>query len=228
MSVGNILGVFGSTNAYVKRILNISTPFSQAIIDARPSTQMAGAHAIWLANNQHIALETDGVRYLWLDQSALQLKYMVAGSPVFYFTDSGQLATTGGVVATGTAGYTFTGMNTLPSNSAAFDARGVIQGSGSYAMWIPDGGKIALNAAATQYLWYDASITSVGVPGAFSALTFKSTNTQVVAERRTGWTLPSGILSRATFDPSTVTLQVLGETVAALITDLFAHGLIGT
>lgn len=44
--------------------------------------------------------------------------------------------------------------------------------------------------------------------------------TAVLAAPRTGWGLPSGTLTRTTFDPSTVTLQQLAERVAALVTDL--------
>lgn len=51
---------------------------------------------------------------------------------------------------------------------------------------------------------------------------------QVVGARATGWALPTGTLSRATFDQSTVTLAQLAQRVAALITDLYSqHGLIG-
>lgn len=51
---------------------------------------------------------------------------------------------------------------------------------------------------------------------------------QVLTTRRTGWALPTGTLSRATFDQSTVTLAQLAQRVAALITDLYSgHGLIG-
>lgn len=50
----------------------------------------------------------------------------------------------------------------------------------------------------------------------------------VVSSRVNGWGNPIGTLSRAALDPSTVTLTVLAETVAALITDLRNHhGLIG-
>lgn len=53
---------------------------------------------------------------------------------------------------------------------------------------------------------------------------------QVVGDRITGWTLPSGTQSRNTFDPATVTLAQLGQRVNALIHDLHittGHGLIG-
>ncbi|MGH8336714.1 MAG: hypothetical protein ACRETL_07850, partial [Gammaproteobacteria bacterium] len=50
---------------------------------------------------------------------------------------------------------------------------------------------------------------------------------QVAAACQTGWTAPTGTLSRTTFDQSTVTLPELAKRLAALITDLTAHGLIG-
>lgn len=56
---------------------------------------------------------------------------------------------------------------------------------------------------------------------------FSIDGTQVVGARRTGWVAPTGTDSRATFDPSTVTLEQLGQRVKAIIDDLTAHGLIG-
>lgn len=55
---------------------------------------------------------------------------------------------------------------------------------------------------------------------------------RVVGGRKTGWTAPTGTLSRATFNEATVTLPQLAQRVAALITDLHFqasgnHGLIG-
>lgn len=52
-------------------------------------------------------------------------------------------------------------------------------------------------------------------------------STRVVTSRRTGWSAPTGSVSRATFNPAGVTLSQLGERVAALINDLTTHGLIG-
>lgn len=43
---------------------------------------------------------------------------------------------------------------------------------------------------------------------------------QVLTNRRAGWTAPTGTLSRATFDQSTVTLPELAKRLAALIVDL--------
>lgn len=51
---------------------------------------------------------------------------------------------------------------------------------------------------------------------------------QVVTTRQTGWAAPTGTVSRATFDQSTVTTAQLAQRLAALINDLTTHGLIGT
>lgn len=47
------------------------------------------------------------------------------------------------------------------------------------------------------------------------------------AQATTGWAAPTGTLSRAAFDQSTVTLANLAQRVAALVTDLRANGVIG-
>lgn len=50
---------------------------------------------------------------------------------------------------------------------------------------------------------------------------------KVVGARNTGWAAPTGLTSKATFDPATATLPELGQRVAALINALTTHGLIG-
>jgi hypothetical protein len=52
--------------------------------------------------------------------------------------------------------------------------------------------------------------------------------TQVVSNRVTGWGDPFGAISRATFSTTTATTNQVAQALAALITDLKAHGLIGT
>lgn len=51
--------------------------------------------------------------------------------------------------------------------------------------------------------------------------------TLVVTTRQTGWGAPTGTLSRASFDPSTVSATTAYQVLAALVTDLRTHGLIG-
>ncbi len=43
-----------------------------------------------------------------------------------------------------------------------------------------------------------------------------------------GWSLPTGTISRATFDESTVTLPELAQRLAALVEDLLASGILHT
>jgi hypothetical protein len=64
--------------------------------------------------------------------------------------------------------------------------------------------------------------------GNVDALTYEVASTKVVGARRTGWSAPTGAVSRATFDESTVTTAQLAQRVAALLNDLTTHGLIGT
>lgn len=63
--------------------------------------------------------------------------------------------------------------------------------------------------------------------GDLTAGSFKVGSNQVIGARRTGWTAPTGTLSRGAFDQSSVTLAQLAQHVAALITDGLAHGFIG-
>lgn len=71
----------------------------------------------------------------------------------------------------------------------------------------------------------DLDLSNAG--NATKVTTIKVGSNQVVAGRQTGWTAPTGTLSRGTFDQSTVTLPQLAQRVAALITDLTTHGLVG-
>lgn len=54
-----------------------------------------------------------------------------------------------------------------------------------------------------------------------------NSGTKVLGTRATGWTSPTGSLTRTGFATSTATVTQLAETLAALITDLTTHGLIG-
>lgn len=115
--------------------------------------------------------------------------------------------------------------------------------SGSYAqaaIRIPSDTRVTFNTAGTQGMrWDDAnfrfeflnnstvffSVNNVGRTN--TLLEYRVADTRVVGKRRTGWTDPSGTLNRGTFNPATVTLEQLAQRVAALITDMRFHGLIG-
>src|SRR5229473_415485 len=80
-------------------------------------------------------------------------------------------------------------------------------------------GKLTLNAAG------GGTIMSLDASTGY----LQSFGQNVIGPRALGWHLPSGTLSRATFDQSTATLADVAQRLAALITDLFQqHGMIGT
>ena len=68
---------------------------------------------------------------------------------------------------------------------------------------------------------------NIDASGRVTASSFSVGNNQVVSDRKTGWTTPTGTATRTTFATSTVTLPQLAERVKALIDDLTTHGLIG-
>jgi hypothetical protein len=122
------------------------------------------------------------------------------------------------------AGTTFVHFST----SGTINGRGI---GGTTFQISPGSGVSGADAVGPWSLSGSAGVSGTDAVGAWALngtnLTFGGT--QVVAHRKTGWHLPTGTLSRATFDQSTVTLPQLAQVVAALVTDLFnQHGLIGT
>jgi hypothetical protein len=57
---------------------------------------------------------------------------------------------------------------------------------------------------------------------------YEVSGVQVVQQRDTGWTAPTGTGSKAGYDTSTATLTQVAETLKELIDQVFTHGLIGT
>lgn len=64
--------------------------------------------------------------------------------------------------------------------------------------------------------------------GEIAAVAYKVGASQVVGARITGWGDPFGATSRATFSTTTATANQVAQALAALITDLKTHGIIGT
>ena len=110
---------------------------------------------------------------------------------------------------------------------------------GQCAMRVAQGHSIAFNAAATRQLVYNGgglNFLNPSVPTSYWSFNDDGSLTglgsvQMLGTRRPGWTtVPTGTVSRLTFDESTVTLAQLAQRVAALIIDFHSttgHGLIG-
>lgn len=92
---------------------------------------------------------------------------------------------------------------------------------------------IAANAQGGGYLVFDGSVAPLGYVFKQADIFLDAghglrVNGNVVASaRKTGWTLPTGTLSRAAFDASTVSAAVAYQTLAALVTDIYGSGAIG-
>lgn len=79
---------------------------------------------------------------------------------------------------------------------------------------------IASNSSGTAYL----DVTTFG--GGTASIRVEGT--QVLGPRITGWGVPTGPMSRATFDSASVTLPDLAQRVAQSIVDNLSHGFYGT
>jgi hypothetical protein len=64
----------GSQGSF-KQVVHVGAPFSQSAFDTRIGTQGAAAHAIWLGDGHHIALNTAGTRYITWDSGSDELRY---------------------------------------------------------------------------------------------------------------------------------------------------------
>lgn len=62
---------------------------------------------------------------------------------------------------------------------------------------------------------------------AVSVLTVNIGGNQVVGARQTGWSAPTGTISRASLNTGTATLTQVAQALGAVLTDLETHGLIG-
>lgn len=127
------------------------------------------------------------------------------------YSDSAQIIDGTAVVGTRYSG-TFTNNNAIRFNSGmaiAWEATAQIR-------QLFGGGRMQFVNGGTEKTGFDTSTGAMFVVG-----------TQVVGPRKTGWGTPTGTLSRAAYDTSSVTLATLAGFVGALITDLKAHGLMG-
>lgn len=114
-------------------------------------------------------------------------------------------------------------------NAITYSAAGVLSTAVSFQ--IASGSSLRFGSTRSRLLSpADGTVNMTTAAGAaLTSLQFGGV--QVLTTRRTGWALPTGTLTRTSFDPSTVTLAGVAERLAALITDLHGtggHGVIGT
>ncbi len=64
----------GSQGSF-KQVVHVGAPFSQSAFDTRNGTQGTAAHAIWLGDGHHIALNSAGTRYITWDSGTDELRY---------------------------------------------------------------------------------------------------------------------------------------------------------
>ena len=147
--VGNGIGFYTTTsNAYVKRVFFVGTPFAQAVLDTRSATQLSGANAVWLASSHHIAWG-DGSRFL--TQSGSTLTYTTSSGTALSLTDVGSL-TIPGIMTVG-ASYAYV-VGTQQVVGARITGWGTASG-GSRASFSAGTATLAQSAAAVAQLIAD-------------------------------------------------------------------------
>jgi hypothetical protein len=105
-----------------------------------------------------------------------------------------------------------------PTNGSE-DGRLIVRSirAGTAADWFVESGTL-----------YYSTQTLPSNAGEIAAVAYKVGANQVVGARITGWGDPFGATSRATFSTTTATTNQVAQALAALITDLKTHGVIGT
>jgi hypothetical protein len=107
-----------------------------------------------------------------------------------------------------------------------------VDGNGFYVSSTLTGGTNLLGVTSVAITPASGSGVDLGSGGNKFATMYGTTlnlgGNQVVGSRRTGWSLPSGTVSRATFVTGTATVTDVAQRLAALLNDLSTHGLIGS
>lgn len=145
--------------------------------------------------------------------------YRLATHGVVLYTATGTVAD---FLLTNGAGTT---VLTIPTGTAEINVAGSVVAN--------MGGTISLGARANTLRLQrnDASsmsfVTEANGWADLYGLSFYSSGNRVLTGRQGGWGAPTGTLTRSTFATGSVTLVQLAERVAALISDLTTHGMIG-
>jgi len=181
----------------------------------------------------------DRVAALLVAGTGIGLSYNDAGNAL---TINGTTGTVGGSGTAGRLTQWATGGANIENSTLAKTGAGVLtlSAAGTYTLTVPGTGTVPLGTGVADRIAYwsgtntvtsNANLEFDGLDLYTNSLRILAnlyvSSTQVVGARRTGWSAPSGAVSRATFAAGTVTLSDLAQRVAALINDLLAHGLIG-
>lgn len=123
--------------------------------------------------------------------------------------------------------------------TSVIDTSSAVIDSGGIALRLGDSQKMSFSTAGDRTMHYTSAALryqkagvdqfTIDDSGNTNQLgTFSIQGVQILSSRSTGWSAPTGTLTRTAFDTATVTTSQLAERVAALITDLRNHhGIIG-
>lgn len=196
---------FGDTNA-IQMIGNVVQTIDSALIIESSARAFSG---ILIANNRFIFGGVGQTRAItFLD---------IFGGGIGGTTLIGNSVTDGKVFSDGIIVYT--GTHPTPMHQVANVPQSTVRSGATY-----DGTRGWVN---DDMVFQQADQFDIPASSAFG---YSVGGQLVVKARMAGWGVPTGTRSRAVFDPSTVTLAVLGQHVAAILDDLASaagHGLIG-
>lgn len=195
---------------------NMELSFDRASFDAITLTDTNGApYAKWIIG-QGTGGQADGITFY--NSTAGATKFHMSAAGTFRIYDADLLLSTGVVQFNAATSKQIPGATSHSFRNRADTVDNLL---------IPDNGTALLRNGLTA--GGTITTTSGGVDVTTAGAVYKVSGTQVLGARKTGYTNPwGGTLERATArDQSTVTLPQLAQRVAALQTDMEAHGIIG-
>jgi len=222
----------GTESGYL--IVKGAMPASDCAVGQVLSRPMA---ALWMGDQQRINLEHTGSNYIAFSPAvnngyggtnvngSLRITngmFEVVSSnnvtlsidPWGDVTTSGNMTITGSTLTLGTA-------SDLNQHTLYLSPRD----GGHGLQWAPFAGQLQFISSGKTVATLDTA-GDLSLSGKINATSLTVNNTQVVGARQTGWNTPLGSLSRSLLSSNANTTQII-ETINALITDLFTHGLLG-
>ncbi len=190
---------------------------SQVEISAERNTSIGSQVGLVYSGSPYATVHLRGNRTLAANLTSLGVSERGGVSP------GTSERTDGPTLVLGTGGLS--SGNTLDlHNAAGVTALGLRAGATQAGSFVPlvsyyDSAGVRLGGIA-----HDGTVTA---PFVYSFNGLAAGGVQVVGYRVTGWAVPTGTTSRATYDTATVTVQELAQRVAALQAALAEHGLVG-